>query len=108
MLASSSAEIPSSANTDWVERCNHWNGTVTQARQKRDKRERSSETLVLCGHGITLRVEAGTLLVKNGFTHYPQVQETHRYFRGDLDRPSRIIVLDGSGAITLRRARLAF
>ena len=70
------------------------------AQKTRKLRERSAETLILCGHGIALRVDASTLLIKNGFTHYPQEQEVFRYFRGDLDRPARIVVLDGSGHLT--------
>jgi CRISPR-associated endonuclease Cas1 len=56
--------------------------------------------LILAGHGVSLRIEAGTLLIRNGFTHYPQKQETYRYFKGDADLPPRIIMLDGSGSIT--------
>ena len=57
-------------------------------------------TLILAGHGVSLRIEAGTLLIRNGFTHYPQKQETYRYFKGDADLPPRIIMLDGSGSLT--------
>src|SRR5215217_4620161 len=67
---------------------------------QRRRRERSKHALVLCGHGVSLRVDAGTLLIRNGFTHYPQQREEFRYFRGDLDRPARIILLDGSGSIS--------
>jgi CRISP-associated protein Cas1 len=56
--------------------------------------------LILAGHGVSLRVKAGTLLIRNGFTHYPQKQETYRYFKGDVDLPPRIIMMDGSGSIT--------
>ena len=86
-------------NPSWRDRCEFWN---LQARTEtaRKRRERSTEPLILCGHGVSLRVEAGTLVVKNGFTHYPQTQEVYRYFRGHHDCPSRIIVLDGSGALT--------
>jgi CRISP-associated protein Cas1 len=56
--------------------------------------------LVLAGHGVSLRIEAGTLLIRNGFTHYPQKQETFRFFKGDRDLPPRIIVLDGSGSMS--------
>jgi CRISPR-associated protein Cas1 len=42
----------------------------------------------------------GTLLVKNGFTHYPQKQEERRFFPGAREMPSRILVLDGNGSIT--------
>jgi CRISPR-associated protein Cas1 len=47
-----------------------------------------------------LRISHGALEVRNGFTHYPQQREERRYFRGDPGRPSRIIVLDGSGSVT--------
>ena len=56
--------------------------------------------MILAGHGVSLRIEAGTLLIRNGFTHYPQKQETYRFFKGDADLPPRIIMLDGSGSIT--------
>jgi CRISPR-associated endonuclease Cas1 len=56
--------------------------------------------LILAGHGVSLQIEARTLFVRNGFTHYPQKQETYRFFKGDADLPSRIIMLDGSGSIT--------
>ncbi|WP_456685842.1 CRISPR-associated endonuclease Cas1 [Bradyrhizobium sp. P5_C11_2] len=85
----------------WESRSSYWLAKSQVSHNPvRKMRERSAETLVLCGHGIALRVEAGTLLVRNGFTHYPQQREEHRHFRGDLDRPSRIIVLDGSGHLT--------
>lgn len=56
--------------------------------------------LVLTGHGMHLRINHNALEVRNGFTHYPQQREEWRFFRGDPERPSRIIVLEGSGAIT--------
>jgi len=49
---------------------------------------------------MSLRVDHGALVARNGFTHYPQRFEEYRYFRGDRTMPSRIIVLDGSGALT--------
>ncbi len=64
------------------------------------KREKSRQPLTLAGHGVCLKVDAGTLLIRNGFTRYPQKQETYRYFKGDAALPSRIIMLDGSGSIT--------
>jgi hypothetical protein len=48
-----------------------------------------------------LRVEGGALTIRNGFTHYPQKQETYRFFKGELTTtPPRIIVLDGNGSIS--------
>ena len=55
---------------------------------------------MLCGHGVSLRVEKGTLAIRNGFTHYPQVAETFRFFKGDRALPPRIIMLDGSGSLS--------
>jgi CRISPR-associated endonuclease Cas1 len=56
--------------------------------------------LILSGHGISLRIEGGSLTIRNGFTHYPQKQETYRFFKGELAIPHRIIILDGSGSIS--------
>ena len=89
----------SEGDARWRDRCELW-AAEASSNEARKLRERSSEPLILCGHGISLRIEGGTLLVKNGFTHYPQTQEVFRFFRGDLDRPSRIVVIDGSGALT--------
>lgn len=48
-----------------------------------------------------LRISNGALEAHNGFTHYPQAREITRIFRGDRNAPSRIVMLGGSGAITL-------
>jgi CRISPR-associated protein Cas1 len=40
------------------------------------------------------------LLVRDGYTHYPQVIEERRFFPGSRDLPSRIIVIDGSGGLS--------
>jgi CRISPR-associated endonuclease Cas1 len=70
------------------------------SKDKRTRRRPSRDPLILAGHCVSLRIEAGTLTVRNGFTHYPQKQETYRFFKGDADLPPRIITLDGSGSIT--------
>ena len=51
-------------------------------KDKRVSRQPPRDPLILVGHGFSLRIEAGTLLVRNGFTHFPQKQETYRYFKG--------------------------
>ncbi len=56
--------------------------------------------MVLTGHGLSLRVDHGALLIRNGFTHYPQQVTEQRFFPGDRNLPSRIIVLDGSGSLS--------
>jgi CRISPR/Cas system-associated endonuclease Cas1 len=56
---------------------------------------------VLAGHGAQLRVDAGTLLVRNGLTHHPQVREEFRFFPGDPALPSRLVLVDTDGYITM-------
>jgi CRISP-associated protein Cas1 len=85
---------------EWADRSRHWHQSRKVHIDRRVKRRRSHDPLILTGHGVSLGVEAGTLLVRNGFTHYPQKQETYRYFKSDADLPSRIIMLDGSGSIS--------
>jgi radical SAM protein with 4Fe4S-binding SPASM domain len=76
-------------------------GSVSQkSSRRRALRERSSQPLILCGHGVLLRVEKGAPTIRNGFTHYPQKQETYRFFKGELTIPPRIIMLDGSGSVS--------
>ena len=66
----------------------------------RTHRRQTHEPLVLTGHGMCLRIDHGALVVRNGFTHYPQRAEEHRFFRGDRTLPSQIIVIDGSGTLS--------
>ena len=49
---------------------------------------------------MSLRVHHGALVVRNGFTNYPQQAEEKRFFRGDRNVPSRIIAIDGSGSLS--------
>jgi len=85
----------------WRDRCLHWVGLSQAQHNRRATRQRESEPLVLSGHGVSLRVDNASLLIRNGFTHYPQKREEHRFFRGDLSLPPRIIILDGSGTVSL-------
>src|ERR1700690_2187717 len=84
----------------WADRSRRWSQRGARSKDKRARRQPSHSPLILAGHGVSLRIEAGTLLIRNGFTHYPQKQETYRYFKGDADLPARIIMLDGSGSLS--------
>jgi CRISPR-associated protein Cas1 len=84
----------------WSARNDYWLSQSQITGKQRNKRHRRTEPLILSGHGVSLRIERGTLHIRNGFTHYPQERETLRFFRGDLDLPTRIIMLDGSGGIS--------
>jgi CRISPR-associated endonuclease Cas1 len=91
---------PAKLPDEWAERGNFWIAAVAEQAPKRRKRERSSAPLILCGHGVSLRVEQGTLVIRDGFTHYPQEQAAHRFFPGSRDIPTRILLLDGSGTLS--------
>src|SRR5690606_9811237 len=64
-------------------------------------RERRADPLILTGHGLSIRVDKGTLAIRDGNTHYPAERRIHRFFKGALDTPQRIVLVDGAGEITL-------
>jgi CRISP-associated protein Cas1 len=84
----------------WRDRSELWSRRALKDNTRRAKRERPRSPLVLSGHGVSLRIEGGALTIRSGFTHYPQKQETYRFFKGELTIPDRIIILDGSGSIS--------
>ena len=81
-------------------RCAFW---VAESAPKfsRRIREREQRPLILTGHGLSLRGDKGSLLVRDGYTHFPQKQREWRFFNGALDIPPAFVVIDGSGNITL-------
>lgn len=83
----------------WAKRNEFW-ATKGNSIRWRAKRERSREALILCGHGVSLSIDRGTLLIRDGLTHYPQERAIHRLYRGDPALPPRIIMLDGSGSLS--------
>ena len=90
-------------NSDgWSDRGEYWLKKLNPTPQYKPRKRRIiHKPLVLSGHGIRLNVNAGTLLVTCGFTHYPQKREEYRFFPGDRQLPSRIVILDGDGNITI-------
>jgi len=87
-------------HSEWADRCCYWSEKV-DATPTRKTRERRSEPLVLTGHGLSLRVDRGCLIVKGGNTHYPADTRAGRFFKGSLELPRRIILVDGSGSISI-------
>lgn len=84
----------------WADRCHYWLTSPTPNARPFRHRRQTHEPLILTGHGMSLRVDHGALVVRSGYTHYPQRATEHRYFPGDRNMPSRIIVLDGSGSLS--------
>lgn len=91
----------SDIDCDWPMRCSYWYSKSQLEKPKRKRREKAKAGLILTGNGLSIRVDKGRLLIKDGFTHYPQKQITKTYFKGALDIPPRIVLVDGKGSITL-------
>lgn len=85
---------------DWSGRNAFWANEFQIKRPSRKKRDRRNTPLVLCGHGMSLRVDGGTLVAREGRTHLLQEPQTHRFFAGSNDIPPKIIILDGSGSVS--------
>jgi len=84
----------------WATRCDLWQNRLEKATARRTKRAKPQSALILAGHGVSFRIQGGALAIQNGLTHYPQTREEFVFFRGDIDLPQRIILLDGSGSIS--------
>jgi CRISPR-associated protein Cas1 len=91
--------IETADNSEWGERSQYWEA-YRQAKHGAPKKFRYREPLILCGHAANMRVDHGSLLIRNGFTHYPQKQEIIRLFPGDQNLPDRIVMIDGSGGLS--------
>ena len=89
-----------SVSDGWAERCGYWLDKHDRAQPKRLRRDRCTTSLVLVGEGMSIRVDKGALLIRDGNTHFPAEKRTHRFFKGALDLPPRIVVIDGSGEIS--------
>lgn len=96
-----SAVVIAAADDTWQDRCEYWASPLP--RQKRTGRpaRHTNEPLIVTGQGLRMQVHQGSLVIRGGFTHYPQKQAERRYFPGDRQMPSRIIIVDGKGSLTL-------
>src|SRR5690348_11520199 len=65
---------------EWSERSEYWRVYREPSKRGRPKKFKYREPLILCGHGARIRVDHNSLLVRNGFTHYPQKQDEYRFF----------------------------
>jgi CRISP-associated protein Cas1 len=104
-IAGSAISNSATDDTAWAERSEFWLKKASTRAPKSSARRRLQEPLILTGHGVSLRVHQGTLIVRNGLTHYPQEQEQCQFFPGKWRLPSRIVVLDGKGALSFHALR---
>ncbi len=86
---------------EWVERCDYWSQIATNSEPKRKRRERRKTPLVVTGYNLSVRVDKGRLIVCEGTTHYPSKPSEHIFFKGGLDVPARLVLVDGNGSISL-------
>lgn len=86
---------------EWAQRSAYWLGRSEAARPKRKRRDKATAPLIFTGLNISMRVEKRTLIIRDGTTHYPQAVREYQFFKGSMDLPPRIVLIDGSGSITL-------
>ena len=97
-LREASLDQPDSSS--WPDRCEFWI-SESEPKVSRRRREREKNPLILTGHGLSIRIDKDCLLVRDGNTHYPSDRREWRFFNGELDIPPALIVIDGSGEITM-------
>ena len=88
---------PEDEDTAWASRGAYWESVVDSARPT----ESRSATLTLAGHGALLRVDGNALVVRNGFTHYPQTKREVRYTPRHPRLPARIVLINCDGAVSM-------
>jgi hypothetical protein len=67
--------LSNSDDQAWAERGAYWQQLADPPqRLYLTRRPGQPRPLVLAGHGVRLRVEHGTLVVRHGFTHHPRMQ----------------------------------
>ena len=84
-------------DTAWASRGAYWESVVDSIRPASPR----SATLTLTGHGALLRVDGNALVVRNGFTHYPQIRREARYTPRHPRLPARIVLLNCDGAVSM-------
>jgi len=80
----------------WQQRGAYWEAIADAGRA-----HQRSDTLTIAGHGALLRIDGNALVVRNGFTHYPQERCELRFVPRDRALPERIVILSHSGALTI-------
>lgn len=84
----------------WASRSESWlKADFTPAKTKITPR-RNHIPLIITGYGAGLSVRNGTLVVRDGYSHFPAKRAEYRFFPRDANLPSRIVILDGSGTLS--------
>lgn len=93
------------ASETWATRSEYWKSETNKSVTTRPKRTRRNAPMILCGHGVSLKVQNGALFIQDGAAHVDSEPSSYRFYPGELDIPERIIIVESSGAITLAALR---
>lgn len=85
----------------WLQRSQYWSAPASQKGRRGRRPRQVHEPLLLAGYGVRIWVDQDCLIVRDGFTHHPQELQERRYFPGDRTMPSRIVIIDAKGFLTL-------
>ncbi|MEQ9507040.1 MAG: CRISPR-associated endonuclease Cas1 [Hyphomonas sp.] len=86
---------------DWAERCRYWEIASDAIKPARKRREKLSAPLIITGYGFVISVDKKRLIIRGGITHYPQKVSEQVLYKGSLDLPPRIVIVDGKGTISV-------
>ncbi len=77
-----------------------WNDTSIELEAKADKKETSTNVIVLAGSGISIKVEHGALIINHGSTHLPRTDKKTTLNKA-VHNTQSIIIISETGYITL-------
>lgn len=89
----------------WSSRSEFWKAKAEKNPPRRLKRSRRKVPMALCGHGVSLKIQNGALLIRDGISHTDSEPKQWRFYPGELDIPQRIILVECSGAMTMAALR---
>ena len=101
MMLEAPIEATSFELDEWTIRSRYWSARHPAVSITRKRRQRCSNPLVLVGYGLSINVEKGRLVVQDGATHFPSKPAKHAFFKGSLELPPRIVIVDGAGSVSL-------
>lgn len=85
------------SDIEWGSRGSYWESVVDSVKPSSAR----SATLTLVGHGALMRVDGNSLVVRNGFTHYPQSKREIRFTPRHPRLPGRVVLLNCDGAVSI-------
>lgn len=94
------AEVVSDAG-EWADRCQYWEQLSEAQKPARKRREKQSAPLIISGYGFVISVDKKRLIIRGGITRYPQKVSEQVFYKGSLDLPPRVVIVDGKGTMSV-------